>query len=252
MTLTKTGIEYLNYCWNFYTGCENKQRGICPVPDCWAASMAKRFGRSFEPTLHPEKLLDPLKHKAPAKIGVCFTGDLFGECVNPNERIELEWVEYQDYFTLAENVFKVMDLCPQHQFYFLTKNPAGYQKWGKFPDNCFIGATVCNDGMFVMAMPRLFHMEAKYKWLSIEPLMGRIDIPPKYLTDAGISWVVIGGFSGGKNPPKIEWIEEIVSACDEAGIKVWLKDNLKSYLDTVPTRIVYQYGSAKLRQELPL
>lgn len=33
------------------------------------------------------------------------------------------------------------------------------------------------------------------------------------------------------NRTKIEWVEEIVQAADEAGIPVFLKDNLKPLLD---------------------
>ena len=56
-----TKIEYLDKTWNFYTGCRNWQNGVCPVGEkCWAKSMDKRFGRSFEPQFHADKVLEPL------------------------------------------------------------------------------------------------------------------------------------------------------------------------------------------------
>ena len=40
-------------------------------------------------------------------------------------------------------------------------------------------------------------------------------------------WVIIGSQTKPYKPPKIEWVKEIVEACDKAGIPVFLKDNLK-------------------------
>jgi protein gp37 len=229
--MNKTKIEYLNYCWNFYTGCKNKELGICPIPKCWAKGLFHRFGRSFEPTLHPEKLLDPIALKKPARIGVCFTGDLFGEWVNPKEEFYLPNLAPRA--ILNQTIMSVMEHSlitkKGHQFFFLTKAPQNYQKWGSFPDNAWVGATVCNDKMLDVAVDKLEDIQAKNKWLSFEPLMEHITLSLDYaLYYGGISWVVIGGWSGGKNPPNVEWVMEIAAACIKADIPYWIKDNLRS------------------------
>ncbi len=237
--LTKTNIEYFvnpdgtrGYSWNFYTGCSH-DKSVCPVADkCWARGMSHRFSRSFEPTLHPEKLLDPLSLKKPARIGVCFTGDLFGDWVDPNVPVHIEQKDgILNMTSLSYYVMQLLDHCPQHQFFFLTKAPQNYRKWGKFPDNAWCGMTICNNSQRLLSQ-EFARLEARQKWISFEPLMERIDITSEGLSLAGISFVVIGGFSGGKNPPKIEWVKEIVEACDKAGVKVWLKDNLKPLFET--------------------
>ncbi len=236
--LSKSDIEYLDFVWNFYTGCDHWRSGVCPVGEkCWAKGMAHRFGRSFEPTLHPERLLDPLKRKTPARIGVCFTGDLFGDWVEPLQEIPTQksvlspdvWLTRK----LRDIVFDVVLDCPQHQFLFLTKAPWNIQKWGKFPGNAWAGASVCNQETLRHGLyTGLNRVDAKHKWLSIEPLMEQLKLDPRDLNgemlgeDHFIDWVTIGGWSGGKTPPKIEWIEEIVGAADKAGIPVFLKDNL--------------------------
>ena len=97
--LTKTGIEYLTHCWNFYPGCNHWQTGVCPVGErCWAKGMSQRFnGGDFEPHLLPEKLLDPLKgRQGGRRIGVCFAGDLFGD-----------WVEWCQWVRVDEVGLKV-------------------------------------------------------------------------------------------------------------------------------------------------
>lgn len=74
------------------------------------------------------------------------------------------------------------------------------------------------------------------------------------LTDAGISWVVIGGQSHPISLPRIGWVKEIVEACDENGIPVWLKNKLCDLLSGnsgLSYEGFWSGGTAKLRQELP-
>jgi len=61
------------------------------------------------------------------------------------------------------------------------------------------------------------------------------------------------------NKTKIEWVEEIVRACDKAGIPVFLKENLKPLLRNEQGWTLALYVNARepdgskeyLRQELP-
>ncbi len=246
MSLTKTKIEYLDFAWNFYTGCEQWRTGVCPVgTKCWAYQRAQRFnGGDFSPALHPEKLLDPLKHKAPARIGVCFTGDLFGDWVDP--KMDVKNPEYLErHAPLIYWVFKTIRDCPQHTFLFLTKNPKGLLPWGKFPDNAWPGATVCNQQMFNKAIAMLAQVEAKHKWLSFEPFMEEIVIQPGDLD--GISWLTLGGWSrySPKTAPKMSWIQGILVAADNPlNIPIFMKDNLEPLM-------VGAWAGWKLRKEYP-
>ena len=241
--LTKTGIEYLDFAWNFYPGCNHWQTGICPVGErCWAKGMSQRFkGGDFEPHLLPEKLLDPLKgRQGGRRIGVCFTGDLFGEWVDPEQKIGKQvemWklIEHRGWIAKPDNplkriVFEVIKLCHQDTFIFLTKNPARLANWSPFPDNCWVGATVCNQKMMEEAVVKLSTIKANVKWISFEPLMEDvINYPNMWVPTfrlAGINWIVIGGWDRGKTQPKVEWIRGIIEAADKAGIPVFLKDNL--------------------------
>lgn len=259
MALTKSNIEYLTHVWNFYPGCNHWKTGVCPVgEDCWAMGMAKRFKRGdFEPRLLPEKLLDPLTLKKPAKIGVCFTGDLFGDWVKPTQMInqKLEWRNKDGgYITnpdwsLKFTLFDVMKYCPQHTFIFLTKRPENLAKWSPFPDNCWVGATVCNPEMSSRAYTGLGRIQAGVKFISYEPVMESCYMEPQFLQDAGINWVVIGGWSIGKTQPDPEWIEEIIKAADAASIPVFIKDNLDK-LCGLPCNALKPDGYP--RQELPV
>ena len=53
------------------------------------------------------------------------------------------------------------------------------------------------------------------------------------LEEAGISWVVIGSQTKPYRPPAITDVQEIVEACDKAGVKVFLKDSLKPLIEPI-------------------
>ena len=55
---------------------------------------------------------------------------------------------------------------------------------------------------------------------------------PNRLEEAGISWVILGSQTKPYKPPKIEWVREIVQAADKAGVKVFLKKNLKPLIES--------------------
>jgi protein gp37 len=246
--MQKSKIEYLTHVWNFYTGCKHWENGKCPVGEkCWAKAMDKRFGRSFEPTLNLKVLNDRLTMREPARIGVCFTGDLFGDWVNPEEIVRAPF-HHWNMMPLREMVINIVKSRPQHQFFFLTKAPENYQKWGEWPDNAWLGATVNYAAPMGMALTYFAETKAKHKWLSIEPLMGEIKIGNL----RGVDWIVIGGWSGrSKVQPKVEWVREIVTATDKAGIPVFLKDNLKFALPAEKPFMANPEMKLELRQELP-
>jgi protein gp37 len=238
--MSKTDIEYLTHTWNFYTGCNHWKTGVCPIPKCWAKDIAHRFNRSFEPTLNLKVLNERLTMREPARIGVCFTGDLFGDWVNPEELVRAPFHDWK-IMPLREMVINIVKSRPQHQFFFLTKAPENYQKWGAWPDNAWLGATVNYAVPMGMALTYFAETEAKNKWLSIEPLMGEIKIGNLQ----GVDWVVIGGWSGrSKIQPKIEWIRRIVESCDRSGIPIFLKNNLLPLIDPMEVE-------DSLRHELP-
>jgi protein gp37 len=228
--MNKSSIEYLTHSWNFYTGCRNQENGVCTLP-CWAKSIAHRFGRSFEPKLHLEKTHEPLLSRTANRVGVCFTGDLFGNWIDPKVLIKDPFI-YYDYMRLKDMVFQVIKQKPKVQFFFLTKCPHNLRRWDEFPDNAWVGASTCTFKMAVEAIDSLFHVDAKNKWLSIEPMLENFTVGYRPLWWAeqfegvGIKWVVIGSQTHPNIMPKVDWISEIVEACRILGIPYWLKNNL--------------------------
>ena len=199
--------------------------------------------------------------RKPRGVFTCDISDLFGIGVPE------EW---------TKRILAVISLHPRHRFYLLTKQPQNLMKFSPFPDNCWVGVTATNTRMFVPAINWLDEIETKIKYISFEPLLGRIPLNSKALQLAGINWVIIGAMTcGGADlakmscqypeltpmpygnrytlQPKIEWVEKIVKACDEVGIPVFLKNNLYPLIhdqSLVKHRGLFrtEYG---LRQEMP-
>ena len=243
--LRQSNIEYLatdgrkGYNWPFYTGCDHWQTGVCGGGGkdfyCWAKRRADRFNKGdFTPTWQPEHLLDPLRLKKPSKIAVCFGGDLFGDWVDPDESVRYR-DKYGDTYIqfLRSIVFEVINSCPQHTFLFLTKAPWNLLKWGRFPDNAWVGASATNQKTHNEAIACLSGIQASIKFISYEPLLSEIKLEGAYDL-SGMQWVILGAATAPYRPPERVWISGITEACRKAGIPYWLKNNLKPLLGDKP------------------
>ncbi len=258
--LSKSGVEYIDYSWGIFSGCRNLQEGICQVKACWAKSLSQRFTdifpNGFEPTFYPEAIHSPTHLQKPSIISVGWMGDIIGYCKSVSEQSLI-------YQTIMQN--------PRHTFLFLTKNLENLSFWSPFPANAGVGVTITN-GMKAIEDERnplayLRKVESKIKYISFEPLLSRWDTEAFNCVDrlaeafalAGINWVIIGQQTPirAATTPKIEWIKEIVQACDKAIIPVFLKNNLMPLLlkeDKLPVWAMQNWERNKkfeLRQEFP-
>lgn len=207
----RTNIEYLDSTWNpiemqctpISAGCAN----------CWHLAVRKRFFQNVDSNFFPvmkSRLEQPIHWKKPRRIGVQFMGDIFHENVN---RFNIR------------NVLDVIENCPQHTFFILTKRPERMLYWSKgkeLPENCYFGVTVENQKAADERIPLLTQIPGK-KWLSVEPLLEPIfwNFPD---VSKSIDWVVVGCESGPKRRPcKNAWIHQILCQCKAARIPVFVK-----------------------------
>jgi protein gp37 len=236
--LSRSGIEYLDYSWGIFSGCNNWRNGLCGGGgdefNCWAKSIATRFRQlypnGFEPTFYPEAILSPLYLKKPSRIGVGWVGDVIGYCRKVSER---------------SMIYQTIMQCPWHTFFFLTKNTEMLPQWSPFPSNCFVGITVTADGDMTKAYQGLSQIEARVKYISCEPLLGAISMKSHRILEV-INWVIIGAQTKPLKLPNPAWVREIITAANEANIPIFIKDNI---IDNC--RGEYRLGS-ELRQEMPL
>jgi len=238
--MQKSRIEWTDYS-------VNPIKGLCPVACsyCYARKMYKRFHWDENIRFEPEQaFVDAFNAPAGSKIFVGSTMELFGD-----------WVKSHNWLEQIMDWPKVM---PNKTFIFLTKQPQNLPK--VFPDNCWVGVSSTNNFTY---LGDLKNVKAKVKFISFEPLlswdMGLIHQRETFheiLNKLGITWVIIGQQTpqNKKTMPKVEWIKDIVTACDKAEIPVFLKNNLKQSL---PFDVAFRekdkdgISMSFLRQEMP-
>lgn len=239
--MNNTKIDYVSFSWNPVSGCSKASEGC---DHCFAERFSSRLkGRSgydrdtpFKPTIHPSKLIDPLKIKKPQVILVPTMGDLFHRDIP---------------FTYVDAVFGVMAIASQHTFLVLTKRPSHVLEWfdridrRKHPNqfihslnmyrdrifedpnknnepildktidslsrgypwplpNVWFGVSCENQYRADERIPILRKIPAVKKFVSLEPLLGNIYLE-SIMIESDISefngfdfidWVIVGGEKG--------------------------------------------------------
>jgi protein gp37 len=208
----KSKIEWTESTWNPVSGCTKISSGC---ENCYAERMAKRlqamgtrgYENGFEVTLHPHTLDKPLKMKKPQMIFVNSMSDIFHKNI-PDEYIF--------------KIFEVMNKAHWHTFQVLTKRPERLEQLAhklKWSDNIWMGVTAESNDV-VDRVDYLRNIDAKVKFLSIEPLISPVD----KLDYTNIDWVIVGGESGyGCREIKKEWVEDIQIKCKQQNIPFFFK-----------------------------
>jgi len=210
--LSKSKIEWTESTWNPVSGCDKISNGC---ENCYAERMAKRlqamgtkgYENGFEVTLHPDSLEKPLKLKKPQVIFVNSMSDIFHKDIKDDYIIK---------------IFEVMNKAHWHTFQVLTKRPERLEQIAhklNWSDNIWMGVTVeAND--YVKRVDYLRNIDAKIKFLSIEPLIDSVD----KIDYSNIDWVIVGGESGyGCREIKKEWVIEVKDKCKNAKIPFFFK-----------------------------
>jgi protein gp37 len=208
---TNENIGWAAYSWNPVTGCENG----CPY--CYAKAISDRYGWTFKPTLHEDRIgpiVTKRKENKNNRVFTCSMGELFGPWV-PDE-----WIC---------KVFDVVRDNPEWLFLFLTKNPERLPML-EWPDNARIGATIDKQSR-VHAVTEAFQaLDAagiqNKRFISCEPLLELIELPKELLKI--LDWLIIGSKSEGqiKIQPNVEWVNDLFLSARKYNIPVWFKDNL--------------------------
>jgi protein gp37 len=207
-----SSIEWTQATWNPVTGCTKISPGC---KHCYAERMSARlqamgvpqYRNGFSLTVHTTSIDIPLHWKQPRLVFVNSMSDLF------HDEVPLPFIQ---------QVFEVMVEASHHRFQVLTKRPETALRYAKnlpWPDNVWLGASV-ESAEYVYRVRTLAKIPARVRFLSVEPLLGRIPRLPL----RGIHWVIVGGESGpGARPMREKWATEIRDRCRDRGIPFFFK-----------------------------
>jgi protein gp37 len=205
-------IEWTHATWNPVTGCDKVSPGCA---HCYAETFAERFRgvpghpyqQGFDLKLWPERLAVPLTWKRPRLIFVNSMSDLFHEDIP---------------FTFVQSIFRTMRQADWHTFQVLTKRAdrlAQLAPMLDWPSNVWMGVSIENR-RFVWRADRLRTVPAAVRFISAEPLLGRLE----GLDLSDIDWLIAGGESGHRHRPvKVEWFRELRDRCHVEGVKFFFK-----------------------------
>lgn len=244
-------MKYWNKAWSLVDGCTP----VSPACDnCWLAQMGNRFepkrlkkqcrdcidygiipiqcndltcAGHFTGTvrIREDRLNIPMKIKKPTIFAIW--SDLFHPSVPADFIIE---------------AFERMKYCGQHTFLVLTKRPERmesvlYGPEGNFylllgsrhyMPNVWLGVTVENQKMVDERIPYLLQCQPFKLFLSVEPLLGKIDISG-WLTQCDlktriISQVICGGETGhNARPMHPDWVRCLRNQCMAAEVPFFFK-----------------------------
>jgi protein gp37 len=229
--------QWWDITWGVVDGCDHSGRPGCD--HCWARNMAKRFwgDRPFnEIRTHPERLDNLVHIRKSRRIFVSPMGDLFHPDV-PMEFIAAVWsrmiyADQHNYIIPTKRIERAIEIIPQL-----------FREWPTnkvtILPNVWLGVSISTQKDADEMIPALLKTPAAKRFISIEPMLGPIDLKHikgeytifdalgksrfDYGSDGygvaapmipGIDWVIVGGETGVQaRPLDIRWVETIRNQC---------------------------------------
>jgi len=251
-------IEWTDHTFNPWEGCQKVGPGC---DHCYAETRNARFAGgtaiNWGPGA-PRRRTSPANWRKPLQWNKAYAeffaqhgrrqrvfcaslADVFDNEVDPQWRRDL---------------FDLIKLTPNLDWLLLTKRIGNVRRmlptigWLDARDNVWLGATIVNQAEADRDVPKLLSVPARVRFLSMEPLLGPVDLTrlphgdesdldalrgqvvytsqhfavrPEQLGKS-ISWVIVGGESGpGARPMHPVWSRDIRDQCEEAGVPFLFK-----------------------------
>lgn len=241
----QTNIGWTEATWNPWHGCHKVSPGC---KNCYMFRDKERYGQNPNVVVRSKtKFKDPLKWSEPKMVFTCSWSDWFIEEADP-------W---------RAEAWDIIRATPQHTYQILTKRPERMAEhlppdWDRQDRwrHVWLGVSVENQAEADRRIPLLLETPAAVRWLSVEPLLGPVDLTripttgeptaeghaPSHLdvlskvlwtnwqygypAKAGVNWVVVGGESGPDfRALDLNALKKIVADCRAAGVPVFVKQD---------------------------
>jgi len=274
----KTKIEWSEYSWNPIRGCsrvtdgcrhcyaedqaariiaQDRDRGVPEGQGAYDGLLAKGGQWNGQIKFVPELLDQPVRWTKPRRIFVNSMSDLFHENVAED---------------VIQRIFAIMAVASQHTFQVLTKRAermrdvlsgkdlrwilegvssltqegvidrGSYELTWPLP-NVWLGVSIEDQAAANERIAHLLETPASVRWLSMEPLLGPVDLETIQLPSgevfnafygwhtagaydrvSGVDWVVVGGESGPQaRPMHPQWARNLRDQCEASSVPFLFK-----------------------------
>ncbi len=226
-------IEWTDHTFNPWEGCQKVGPGC---DHCYAETRNARFGGGVAGNWGPgaprrrtsvSNWRKPLRWQADAeafraahgrrqRVFCASLADVFDNAVDPAWRGDLfELIRATpdlDWLLLTKRIGNVANMLPV---------PFDFER--HYP-NVWIGATIVNQAEADRDIPKLLATPAAVRFLSMEPLLGPVDISWTEVCVPSLDWVIVGGESGaGARPIHPDWARGLRDQCAAAGVPFLFK-----------------------------
>lgn len=258
----RTQIEWADHTWSPWRGCAKVSPGCA---NCYAETLSKRnpkvlgsWGKGA-PRVLAKNWGDPMRWQKRTAMDMPRPRVFPSLCDWLDEEVSPAW--------LAE-FLALINLTPRLDWLLLTKRPENWreridaaalastsfhQRWlvewlgGTPPPNVWVGVSVEDQIRADERIPLLLEIPAALRWLSVEPMLGPVDLCHVETEEGSsldsltgdwgvegrghtgpkperVDWVVIGGESGRKSRwCDVKWVRSVISECQLAGVPVFVK-----------------------------
>ena len=228
-----TKIEWAHHSFNPWYGCQRVGPGC---DHCYAEGWAKRSGLvkwgpgADRRRSSPSNWHKPLAWNAEAerrgiryRVFCASLADVFDNAVPKEWRDDLfsliASTPNLDWLLVTKRVGNVVNMLPV---------PVGLNK---FYPNVWIGISVVNQEEADRDIPKLLDIPARVRFLSMEPLLGPVDLSGHLACLCGIcggehlDWVIVGGESGpGARPMQPDCVRSIRDQCASMSVPFMFKE----------------------------
>ena len=270
---SNTKIEWCDHTFNPWEGCQKAGPGC---DNCYAEERNARFGGgaavNFGPGA-PRRRTSVANWKTPLRWDA--KADAFMAQHGRRQRVFCaslaDWLDNQVDIEWLVDLLEVVRTTPNLDWLLLSKRIGTWRariktafEWvwvnarvrlaellswladwldGKPPANVWIGATIVNQPEADRDITKLLAVPARVRYLSMEPLLGPVDLTGEYLTaKLGaypfrsltdehrsklidlLDWVIVGGESGrGSRPMHPDWARNLRDQCEAARVSFLFK-----------------------------
>lgn len=214
-----SNIEWTTHTFNGWIGCMK----VSPACDnCYAEAWDHRYGgdrwgphaertrtKSWSGPVKWNRLAEGAAERP--RVFAFSLADVFDN----HKSIQQAWRD--DFWSLVRRT-------PNLDWLILTKRPQNIRRylpddWGVGYPNVWLGATIESQEEYDRRIQHLTSIPATIRFLSMEPLLGPVDLRGA----EGLHWIIAGGESGGSRAADPDWFRGIRDQCAAAGIPFLFK-----------------------------